>query len=192
MHLATVLPWCLLKVRLCSPLQLVTLLYRCVFRLPPTPSSSTSQNPSCTNLFGKLLCTYFYDIFSDTDYVQNPSKKYICLKKLLGVLRGGVGWGLGTLFARQGDIRKERVSPNETRGLVIRRELCFFNIEVVTNVEWSSTTSRWWTSSSTSRWWTRCSCSPRSGSQAFRAFVRRQLLFFTASNKDQDQSFVNI
>ena len=73
-------PWCLLKVRLCSPLQLVTLLYRCVFRLPPTPSSSTSQNPSCTNLFGKLLCTYFYDIFSDTDYVQNRSRKYICLK----------------------------------------------------------------------------------------------------------------
>jgi len=29
---------------------------------------------------------------------------------------------LGTLYARQGDIRKERVSPNETRGLVIRRE----------------------------------------------------------------------
>ena len=73
-------PWCLLKVRLCSPLQLVTLLYRCVFRLLPTPSSSTSQNPSCTNLFGKLLCTYFYDIFSDTDYVQNRSRKYICLK----------------------------------------------------------------------------------------------------------------
>ena len=37
-------PWCLLKVRLCSPLQLVTLLYRCVVRLPPTPSSSTSQS----------------------------------------------------------------------------------------------------------------------------------------------------
>ena len=89
-------PWCLLKVRLCSPLQLVTLLYRCVFRLLPTPSSSTSQNPSCTNLFGKLLCTYFYDIFSDTDYVQNPTKKYICLRKLLGVLREGVGWGFGT------------------------------------------------------------------------------------------------
>ena len=45
----------------------------------------------------------------------------------------------------------------------------------------SSPTSRWWTSSSTSRWWTRCSCLPRSGSQAFRAFVRRQLLFFKAS-----------
>ena len=41
--------------------------------------------------------------YSDYVYVQNPSKKYICLKKLLGVLRGGVGWGLGTLFARQGD-----------------------------------------------------------------------------------------
>ena len=27
----------------------------------------------------------------------------------------------------------------------------FFNIEVVTNVEWSSSTSRWWTSSSTAR-----------------------------------------
>ena len=27
----------------------------------------------------------------------------------------------------------------------------FFNIEVVTNVEWSSSISRWWTSSSTSR-----------------------------------------
>ena len=80
MHLATVLPWCLLKVRLCSPLQLGNTSCRCVFRLPPIPSSSTSQNPSCTNLFGKLLCTYFYDIFSDTDYVQNRSRKYICLK----------------------------------------------------------------------------------------------------------------
>ena len=28
----------------------------------------------------------------------------MCLKKLPGLLRGGVGWGLGTMFARQGDI----------------------------------------------------------------------------------------
>ena len=27
----------------------------------------------------------------------------MCLKKLPGLLRGGVGWGLGTMFARQGD-----------------------------------------------------------------------------------------
>ena len=31
------------------------------------------------------------------------SKKYRCLKKLLRLLLGGVGWGLGTLFAGQGD-----------------------------------------------------------------------------------------
>ena len=30
------------------------------------------------------------------------SKKYRCLKKLLRLLLGGVGWGLGTLFAGQG------------------------------------------------------------------------------------------
>ena len=42
--------------------------------------------------------------YSDYVYVQNlPSKKYICLKKLLGVLRGGVGWGLGLMLARRGD-----------------------------------------------------------------------------------------
>ena len=33
----------------------------------------------------------------------------------------------------------------------IEVESDFFNIEVVTNVEWSSSISRWWTSSSTSR-----------------------------------------
>ena len=37
-------PWCLLKVRLCSPLQLGNTSCRCVFRLLPTPSSSTSQS----------------------------------------------------------------------------------------------------------------------------------------------------
>ena len=143
-------------------------------------------------------------------FFQEIYKPEVCS---LGSLRGGVGWGLGTMFARQGDIRREGAPPATSEDLGGHSEQFaaseffnvevveeffnvkvvdeFFNIEVVTNVEWSSTTSRWWTSSSTSRWWTRCSCSPRSGSQAFRAFVRRQLLFFTASNKDQDQSFVN-
>ena len=85
-------PWCLLKVRLCSPLQLVTLLYRCVFRLLPTPSSSTSQNPSCTNLFGKFS-------------VHISISLHILILEYwsIGVLRGGVGWGLGMMFARQGD-----------------------------------------------------------------------------------------
>jgi len=117
----------------------------------------------------------------------------MCLKKLPGVLRGGVGWGLGTIFARQGDIRREGAPPATSEDLGghseqfaaseffnvevveeffkvevvelfveaeqsvvseffnIEVESEFFNIEVVTNVEWSSSISRWWTSSSTSR-----------------------------------------
>ena len=53
-------PWCLLKVRLCSPLQLVTLLYRCVFRLLPTPSSSTSQSLHARIFPVSFFCTYIY------------------------------------------------------------------------------------------------------------------------------------
>ena len=74
-------PWCLLKVRLCSPLQLVTLLYRCVFRLLPTPSSSTSQSLHA-RIFPVSFSVHIYILsYSDYVYVQNPSKKYICLKK---------------------------------------------------------------------------------------------------------------
>ena len=102
-HLATVLLWYLLKVRLCSPLQHGNTSCRCVVRLPPTPSSSTSQSLHA-RIFPVSFSVHIYiSSYSDYDYVQNPSKKYICLKKLLGVLRGGVGWGLGTLFAGQGD-----------------------------------------------------------------------------------------
>ena len=39
--------------------------------------------------------------------MQNCSKKYRCLKKLLRLLRGGVGWGLGTMLARRGDINDD-------------------------------------------------------------------------------------
>ena len=38
--------------------------------------------------------------------MQNCSRKYICLKNFLRLLLGGVGWGFGTMFARQGDIVK--------------------------------------------------------------------------------------
>ena len=64
-------PWCLLKVRLCSPLQLVTLLYRCVFRLLPTPSSSTSQSLHA-RIFPVSFSVHIYIYsYSDYDYVQN-------------------------------------------------------------------------------------------------------------------------
>ena len=53
-----------------------------------------------------VICTYFYELIPDTILVQNCSKKYRCLKKLLRLLLGGVGWGLGTLFAGQGDTNK--------------------------------------------------------------------------------------
>ena len=53
-------------------------------------------------------CTYFYEFNSDIVYVQNLPRKYMCLKKLPGLLRGGVGWGLGTMFARQGDTLTEK------------------------------------------------------------------------------------
>ena len=100
---------------------------------------------------------------------------------------------MGTIFARQGDIRREGAPPATSEDLGghseqfaaseffnvevveeffkvkvvelfveaeqsvvseffnIEVESEFFNIEVVTNVEWSSSISRWWTSSSTSR-----------------------------------------
>ena len=97
-------PWCLLKVRLCSPLQLVTLLYRCVFRLLPTPSSSTSQNPSCTNLFGELLLYIFLRVQFWYVYVQNPAKKYICLKNSSSfVWKRRLGFGM--ILAGRGDNR---------------------------------------------------------------------------------------
>ena len=64
--------------------------------------------------------------------MQNPSKKYICLKKLLGVLRGGVGWGLGTWFAGQGDSEgggtggiKEKPIPQIFETKQALPKLCF-------------------------------------------------------------------
>ena len=97
-------PWCLLKVRLCSPLQLVTLLYRCVFRLPPTPSSSTSQNPSCTNLFGEFFCTYLYEFISDYVYVQNLLPRNIQASSMFSWI---IAWrrrlGFGDDDPRRGD-----------------------------------------------------------------------------------------
>ena len=97
-------PWCLLKVRLCSPLQLGNTSCRCVFRLLPTPSSSTSQSLHARISPVSLSVHISISPCSDYDYVQNSSIQEIyAWRKLLGVLRGGVGWGLGTLFARQGD-----------------------------------------------------------------------------------------
>ena len=45
--------------------------------------------------------------YSDIVYVQNLPRKYICLKKSPGLLRGGVGLGLGTMLARRGDIEDD-------------------------------------------------------------------------------------
>ena len=45
--------------------------------------------------------------YSDNVYVQNLPRKYICLKKSPGLLRGGVGWGLGTMLARRGDRERQ-------------------------------------------------------------------------------------
>ena len=52
-------------------------------------------------------CTYSYAIFSDTDYVQNLLEEIYMPEEFLRLLLGGVGWGLGTLFAGQGDIQRE-------------------------------------------------------------------------------------
>ena len=48
-------PGVFLEVRICSPLLAGNTSCRCVVRLPPTPSSSTSKHPSCTNLFSEFL-----------------------------------------------------------------------------------------------------------------------------------------
>ena len=70
-------PWCLLKVRLCSPLQHGNTSCRCVVRLPPTPSSSTSQSLHA-RIFPVSFSVHIYiSSYSDYDYVQNPSKKYM-------------------------------------------------------------------------------------------------------------------
>ena len=103
-----------LKVRLCSPLQLGNTSCRCVVRLPPTPSSSTSQNPSCTNLFGELLYIFLFHIlimFMCRIFHGN----IYAWRNLPGSLRGGVGWGLGTLFAGQGDNILPWVHKNNAR-----------------------------------------------------------------------------
>ena len=51
------------------------------------------------------------------------------------LLRGGVGWGLGTLHARQGDIRREGAPPATSEDLGGHSEQFaaseFFNVEVV-------------------------------------------------------------
>ena len=86
-------PWCLLKVRLCSPLQLVTLLYRCVFRLPPTPSSSTSQSLHA-RISSVSYCTYFYEFNSDM-FMFRILRRNIYAWRILRVLCENVGWGLG-------------------------------------------------------------------------------------------------
>ena len=78
-HEATVLGVSL-KVRLCSPLQLVTLLCRCVVRLPPTPSSSTSQTLHARISPVSFAVHISISPYSDIYYVQNTSRKYICLK----------------------------------------------------------------------------------------------------------------
>ena len=104
-------PWCLLKVRPCSPLQLGNTSSRCVVRLPSTPSSSTSQslharissvsNPVHISM-PSFLILFMFRIFLGNIYAW---------RNFLGSLRGGVGWGLGTMFARQGDSQKVSFTP---------------------------------------------------------------------------------
>ena len=102
-HLATVLPWCLLKVRLCSPLQLGnTLLVGASLDYPQFLRLALPKTLHARISWVSSLYIFLWHL-SDIDYVQNCSKKYRCLKKLLRLLLGGVGWGLGTLFAGQGD-----------------------------------------------------------------------------------------
>ena len=70
-------------------------------------------------------------------------------EEFLRLLLGGVGWGFGLMFARQGDIQ---------------REWCICHLQPFGENG----------ASATSRWWTRCSCSPRSGIQAFRPAPEHQ------------------
>ena len=84
------------KVRFCSPLEAgYTILVGASLDYPQLLSSSTSQRPSCTNLFRWVLCTFLWDLFWYCLYVQNSSRKYTSRKYFLRVLLGDVSWGLG-------------------------------------------------------------------------------------------------
>ena len=88
-------PWCLLKVRLCSPFAAgLHTTCRCVVRLPSTPSSSTSQSLHA-RISSVSYCTYFYEFNSDIDYVQNLPRKYIRLKNFPWIIawRRRLGFG---------------------------------------------------------------------------------------------------
>ena len=68
-----------------------------------------------------------------------PSKKYICLKKLLGVLRGGVGWGLGLMLARRGDRMKLR---GRVAVCVVLANKLGDSITLWTNSDWRGVTRK--------------------------------------------------
>ena len=91
------------KVRLCSPLVAgsqfligASLDYPQFLRLA-LPKTLHARISWVSSLY------IFLWHLSDIDYVQNCSKKYRCLKKLLRLLLGGVGWCFGRMFARQGN-----------------------------------------------------------------------------------------
>ena len=70
----------LLKVRLCSSHAAGNTSYRCVVRLPPTPSSSTSKRP----FMHESLCTYIYI------YIIYILCETILLLFMFRILRGNI------------------------------------------------------------------------------------------------------
>ena len=82
-HLATVLLWCLLKVRLCSPLQLgLTFLVGASLDYPQL------LRLALPNTLHARISSVSYPVhipmsFSDIVYVQNSARKYISLKYVL-------------------------------------------------------------------------------------------------------------
>ena len=71
-HLATVLLWRLLKVRLCSPLAAgYTILVGNALDYPQLLRLALPNTLHARISFGEFFCTYFYEIISDNVYVQN-------------------------------------------------------------------------------------------------------------------------
>ena len=71
-----------------------------------------------------FLYIFLLSSYSDIVYVQNPSKKYMPEENFLKFLRGGVGWGLGLMLARRGDIQREGAFGESVQFASVRRCIC--------------------------------------------------------------------
>ena len=125
-----------------------------IVRLPSTPSSSTSQslharissvsNPVHISM-PSFLILFMFRIFLGNIYAW---------RNFLGSLRGGVGWGLGTMFARQGDSYKlekykKYIFSWPTKSVFL---ICNYTILIylARRARKGKMLQRWW---SYDRWW---------------------------------------